>query len=510
MGGGVLVVGRRHAISHGMNTTARNVLVVALMVLAILLALGAWLIHGNPSRHAISEFEGRRPKLVNIDIEKVPSVQLVRTIGWGAGEAPKPAAGLAVNRWAEGLNHPRTMLALPNGDVLVAETNGPKREGGGLMGWVERKFMGRVSAGGPSPDTIVLLRSAPGGDRADSRFVLRRDGLASPSGMAWAKDTLYVANHDAVLAFPYKPRQTRIDGAPRIVAKLPAGGAHWMRNLQLSADGKSLFVAIGSGSNIGENGMDKEAGRAAIYQIDLSTGAMRQYAAGMRNPNGMAINPASGELWAVVNERDMLGPDLVPDYLTNVPVGAHYGWPWYYWKEYNDPRVDAPMPEFLTDYARKPEYALGPHVAALGLTFTRGGERMGGRFANGAFIARHGSWNRKPAVGYDVVFVPFDARGNPLGLPVPVLTGFLAGDDTTHGRPTWVAWAGDGSLLVSDDTAGVIWRVMAPGAAPSAPIRPVETGHMPPQRSLNSEATLRYGASFGSDQKVEQQAGHSY
>jgi glucose/arabinose dehydrogenase len=479
-------------------------LVAVLMVLAIVLGLGAWIAHGNPSRHPISEFEGRSPRLADIDIEKVPSVALVRTIGWGPGEAPKPAAGLAVNRWAEGLDHPRTMLTLPNGDVLVAETNGPGSTGGGFRGWVERMFMKRVGAGTPSPNAIVLLRAGAGADHASQRFLLRHDGLASPSGMAWVDGTLYVANHDALLAFPYKLGETRIDAAPKLIARLPAGGMHWMRNLQLSADGKMLFVAIGSSSNIAEGGMAKEAGRASIYQINLATGYMRQYAAGLRNPNGMAINPASGELWTVVNERDMLGPDVVPDYLTNVPVGAHYGWPWYYWKDRNDPRVQWPEPEFLTDYARKPEYALGPHVAALGLAFARGGERMGAQYANGAFIARHGSWNRKPAVGYDVVFVPFDAHGNPQARPVPVLTGFLTGEGTTHGRPTWVAWAADGSLLVSDDTAGVIWRVTAPGAAPSPAIKPIETGHMPPQRSLNSETTLKYGASFGSDEKVRQ------
>lgn len=483
-----------------MSSTARNILVAALMVLAIVLGLGAWIQHGNPSKRPISDFEGRRPDLVTIDIEKIPSVDLVRTVGWGPTEAPAPAAGLAVNRWAEGLDHPRTLLTLPNGDVLVAETSAPAgNRSGGFQGWIEGLFMKRVGAAVASPDRIVLLRAAAGANRAGERFVLRHDGLSSPSGMAWLDDTLYVANHDAVLAFPYKLGETRIDAAPRKIADLPAAGMHWMRNLLPSSDGKALFVAVGSSSNIAENGIDKEARRAAILEIALPGGHVRQYAAGLRNPNGMAYNPASGELWTVVNERDMIGPDLVPDYLTNVPVGAHYGWPWYYWKDRNDPRVNLPMPEYLTDYTRKPEYALGPHVAALGLVFARGGERMGANFANGAFIARHGSWNRKPPSGYDVVFVPFDANGNPQGKPVPVLTGFLTGNGTTHGRPTWVAWAGDGSLLVSDDTAGIIWRVSAPGAAPSPAIKPVVTARMPPQRSLNSEATLKYGASFKPD-----------
>jgi YD repeat-containing protein len=232
--------------------------------------------------------------------------------------------------------------------------------------------------------------------------------------------------------------------------------------------------------------MDKEAGRAAIWELDLKTGARREYAGGLRNPNGLAWNPWTGELWTTVNERDQLGSDLVPDYLTNVPIGANYGWPWVYWKDKIDERVNAPMPNFLTEYTRRPVYALGPHVAALGLAFTQGGTTMGAGFGQGAFVARHGSWNRKPPSGYDVVFVRFDDHGNPVGKPVPVLKSFLAGDGNTHGRPTWVAWDKTGALLVSDDTAGIIWRVTSPGAKPAPAPKANSGASLPPQRELHA------------------------
>jgi glucose/arabinose dehydrogenase len=316
--------------------------------------------------------------------------------------------------------------------------------------------------------------------------VLRAD-LNSPGGMAYANGKLYVGNTDAVLSYDYKLGDTALSGPPTKLMDLPGAGNHWMRNLLVTPDGTKLYVTVGSASNIGEGGMDKEQGRAAIWEINLKTGSRRQYAGGLRNPNGLAWNPWNGELWTTVNERDQLGSDLVPDYLTNVPIGAEYGWPWVYWKDKIDERVKAPMPNFLTEYTRKPEYALGPHVAALGLTFTRGGSTMGPDFAQGAFIARHGSWNRKPPSGYDVVFVKFDDRGNPTGKPVTVLKSFLAGDGKTHGRPTWVAWDKTGALLVSDDTAGIIWRVTSPGAKPAAAPVPTASASLPPQRELNSD-----------------------
>lgn len=482
-----------------MMSRKRKLLATIAVVLLALIAFGAWVWHGNPSERPLTATEGRDPMLVEPESERIPSVSLAKTVGWKAGEAPVAAQGLVVTRFAEGLNHPRTMLTLPNGDVLVAETNSPPRAGGssGITGFFMKLLMNVVGAGEPSPDRIVLLRDGDGDGRAEQRFTFREKGLASPSGMAWGAGKLYVANHDAVLAFDFAPGATALTGEPRKLMDLPGGGNHWMRNLLLAPDGSKLYAAVGSSSNIGENGMAREAGRAAIWEIDLETGARRQFAAGLRNPNGMAWNPSTGELWTVVNERDQLGPDLVPDYLTNVPVGAQYGWPWVYWKDVIDWRVKDPMPDFLTEYTRKPEYALGAHVAPLGLLFSAGGNLMGEGLANGAFVARHGSWNRKPRVGYDVVFVAFDARGNPLGKPRPVLTGFLTGDGDTRGRPTWLAWDKLGALLASDDTAGVIWRVSAPGAKPSVAPAPVVTDRMPPQRELKGDPNAQMEASLG-------------
>ncbi len=461
-------------------------LLIALAVVVVLVGGAAfWVLRGNPAKHSADELSGPRPLLVEQKAERIPSVSLAKTIGWGAAEAPTAASGLAVARFAEGLDHPRTMITLPNGDVLVAETGAPpNNKPSGVTGFFMNLFMGRVGAAAPSANRITLLRDADGDGKAEGRFVLRGEGLSSPSGMAWADGKLYVANHDALLAFDFVPGATSLTGQPTKLMDLPGGGNHWMRNLELSPDGKRLYIAVGSASNIGERGMEMEKGRAAIWEYDLETGRARQYANGLRNPNGLAWNPSTGELWTVVNERDQLGPDLVPDYLTNVPVGAQYGWPWVYWKDVIDERVDTYMPQYMIEYTRKPEYGLGAHVAPLGLLFATGGQRLGPDFANGAFIARHGSWNRKPLVGYDVVFVRFDEKGNPQGLPVPLLGGFLTGKGETHGRPTWLTWGGDGALLVSDDTAGIIWRVIAPNAQPSAAPKPVVSAGMPPSKNL--------------------------
>ncbi|MBC2670069.1 PQQ-dependent sugar dehydrogenase [Novosphingobium piscinae] len=480
-----------------MSDTLRKVLAGLGLLIIVLVGAGAWLLNGNPTDRPLAATTGRDPQLVDPEPEKFPTIGIAKPIGWAAGEAPTAAAGLQVNRFAEGLDHPRVMLTLPNGDVLVAEANRPPSTGGGgLTGLVMGFLFSRAGAGDPSPDVLVLLRDADGNGVAEQRFVLRQgQGLASPSGLAWHDGTLYVANHDAVLAFPYQPGATTLSASPRKLMDLPAGGNHWMRNLQLSPDATKLYVAVGSASNIAETGIKAEEGRAAIWEIDLASGRPRQYAGGLRNANGMDWNPATGELWTVVNERDMLGGDLVPDYLTNVPIGAQYGWPWFYWKDKLDDRVKEPMPLYLNEYVRKPEFALGAHVAPLGLRFAAAGNRLGSNFANGAFIARHGSWNRKPAVGYDVVFVTFDANGNPRGQPVPVLGGFLTRTGKTHGRPTWLAFDRTGALLVSDDTAGIVWRLIAPGAAPAVGVKPVVTGHMPPQRQLNSEAMASFRAS---------------
>jgi len=476
-----------------MTSAKRKLLIWGVILVVVLTLVVVWIRHGNPSDLSIDKTTGPSPILVEPESERIPSVSLAETLGWNDDAAPTPAAGLAVGRFAEGLDHPRTMLTLPNGDVLVALTNSPARSGGGITGFFQRLFMDWVGAGGVSPNRIVLLRDADGDGRAEQQTTFREKDLDSPSGMAFGDGKLYIANHNALQVFDFTPGATALTGEPRKIMDLPGGGNHWMRNLLLSEDGKRLFVAVGSASNIGENGMAEEAGRAAIWEVDLTNGRSRQFAAGLRNPNGMAWNPSTGELWTVVNERDMLGPDLVPDYLTNVPVGAQYGWPWVYWKDVVDWRVKDPAPNFITEYSRKPEYALGAHTAPLGMIFSSGGNRMGEPFANGAFIARHGSWNRKPAVGYDVIFVTFDERGNPVGMPKAVLEGFLSkSGDKTRGRPVWLAWEKTGGLLVSDDTGGIIWRVVSPGATPSVRPKPVVADRMPPLRSLEGDAQATF------------------
>lgn len=470
-----------------MRPLFRNLLIASGAVVALVGGFYAYTQLAHVSDQPISATAGVDPLLVDPNPQTIPSISLASPSGWGASGKPTTARGLEVARFAEGLGHPRTMLTLPNGDVLVADTNSPPREtdGGGIIGFFAKMAFRKVGADVPSANTINLLRDADNDGRAEQRFKLRTVDLRSPSGMAYGDGKLYVANHDAVLVFDYEPGETSLSGSPRKLIDLPPAGNHWMRNLLLSPDGKQLYVAVGSASNVGENGKEVETGRAAIWEIDTDTGRYRQYAAGMRNPNGMAWNPSTGEMWAVVQERDMLGPDLVPDYLTNVPIGAQYGWPWVYWRDRFDERVDWSMQTDMVQYTRKPEYAMGAHTAVLGLVFADGGNRMGESFGNGAFVARHGSWNRKPPSGYDVVFVRFDANGNPQGKPVPVLTGFLEkGGDKAHGRPVWLAWDKSGALLVSDDTGGVIWRVYAPGAKPSVAVPRVVTEHMEPQTEL--------------------------
>lgn len=468
---------------------------IALGIILVVLGGTFWFLsRGDTAALSVDEVAGTDPVLKEGNPQNFPTVQIAEPVGWAEGEAPDAAEGLEVVRFAEGLDHPRILYTLPNGDVLVTLTRAPKEDskGGGFMdairGWIAGMLLSKAGATGESPNQIVLLRDADGDGRAETRKVILEEGLDSPSGMSWRDGTLYVANHNALLALPYALGADKATTSPRKLMDLPGGGGHWMRNVEMSPDGKLLYVAVGSVSNIGESGMKVEEGRAMIWEYDLTANSQRQFGVGLRNPNGMDFSPWTGELWTTVNERDMLGSDLVPDYLTNVPIGAQYGWPWVYYKTNRDRRVEAPMPRFLMEYVRKPEYALGPHVAALGMVFTAEGHRMGEGFASGAFIARHGSWNRKPPSGYDVVFVDFDALGNPVGKPVPVLTGFLKGEGTTRGRPTWVEWAGDGSLLVSDDTAGIIWRVIAPSAAPAAAIAPLQGEPLKPRELRDPRA----------------------
>jgi glucose/arabinose dehydrogenase len=389
----------------------------------------------------------------------IPTLQIAAARGWDDGGKPVAGAGLSVAAFATGLSHPRWLYVLPNGDVLVAETNAPQRpkDGRGFKGAVMRSVMGKAGAGTPSANRITLLRDADGDGRAETTHVFASQ-LHSPFGMALIGSTLYVANTDAVVAFDYKEGQTAVAGTARHVADLPGGelNHHWTKNIVASRDGRYLYATVGSNSNVGENGLDQEQGRAAIWQIDLRDGTKRLYAAGLRNPNGLAWEPTSGALWTVVNERDELGNDLVPDYLTSVRDGAFYGWPYSYFGQNLDKRVK-PQDPALVAKAIAPDYALGAHVAALGLAAAD--STLPAPYRSGMFIGQHGSWNRKPAAGYRVVFVPFDG-GKPSGQPLPVLTGFVSDKGKAYGRPVGVAIKGD-ALLVADDVGNTVWRVSA-------------------------------------------------
>jgi glucose/arabinose dehydrogenase len=390
----------------------------------------------------------------------VPTVKVADAVGWPAGAAPVAAAGLQVTAYAAGLQHPRWLLALPNGDVLVAESAAPPQlpryKDNSLKAVFMRMFMKKAGSAVPSANRITLLRDADGDGVAEIRRPYIT-GLSSPFGMALVGATLYVANADALVAFPYDPAATAIVAQPRTIARLPAErNHHWTKSLAAGPDGR-LYVGVGSNSNVAEHGMAAEEGRAAIWQIDPASGASRLFATGLRNPVGLDFRPGSSELYVVVNERDELGSDLVPDYLTLVQDGAFYGWPWSYYGGHIDGRVKPPRPDMVAR-AIKPDYALGSHVAPLGLAFAEGA-RLGPAFASGAFIGEHGSWNRDPFSGYKVVFVPF-VNDHPSGQPLDVLTGFIAGDEAL-GRPVGVEIAGDGSLLVADDIGNAVWRVSA-------------------------------------------------
>ena len=436
----------------------KHIFMFLLLCLAIAVGVFFYLSRGDTARLTVEQLSGREPRITAARREMVPTVKIPEMTGWKAGEKPAAAAGLKVDRFAEGLAHPRSLLRLPNGDILVAETASPPREVGGVTGIVMRFLMGEAAADSPSPNRITLLRDADGDGKAEGRHVLLQ-GLNSPYGMARVNGTLYVANTDALMAFPYKEGETKISGKGRKILNLPKQqpNFHWTRSLLASPDRSRLYVGIGSASNIAEYGLDKEDNRAAILEVNPQTGDYRIFASGLRNPVGMAWKPGSDELWAVVNERDMLGSDLVPDYLTRVEFGAFYGWPWNYWGGYEDKRVQPERPD-LREYTHRPDYGLGAHTAPLGLTFATG-TKLGDGFSNGAFVGLHGSWNRKPLAGYKVIFVKFDAKGKPQGKPVDVLTGFLSGEDQARGRPVDVMVDRTGALLVSDDIGGIIWRV---------------------------------------------------
>jgi glucose/arabinose dehydrogenase len=390
----------------------------------------------------------------------LPPMSVPKAVGWAAGETPTAAAGLRVQAFAAGFMHPRIVYALPNGDVLVVESNGPGTKPFRPKDYIQGKVKARAGAAAKGGNRITLLRDADGDGKPELRTVLV-DHLHSPYGVAFVADSLYVADTDAILAFKYALGTTRITAPGVKLADLPAGpiNHHWTKSMAASPDGSKLYVGVGSNSNITENGLDAEEGRAAIYEVDRLTGAKRIYASGTRNPTNLAVDPQTGRLFAVVNERDEIGPDLVPDYLTSVREGGFYGWPYSYWGQHVDVRVHPQKPDMVAK-AIRPDYGLSSHVATLGLAFSRG-ETLSPALADGVFVGEHGSWDRNPLNGYQVIFVPL-VNGRPAGPPVPVLTGFLAQDHkTVHGRPVGVALDRTGALLVADDAGDVVWRVTA-------------------------------------------------
>ncbi|MCP1464767.1 sorbosone dehydrogenase family protein [Pseudomonas sp. S3E17] len=430
--------------------------------LALLIMLAGTLAAcGESSTLQVSDGTGPSPQLPEPNKTLIPTVNIAPAIGWPEGVKPTAAAGTHVAAFAEGLDHPRWLYVLPNGDVLVAETNAPPKpdDSKGIRGWVMEKVMGRAGAGVPSPNRITLLRDADHDGVAETRTVFL-ENLNSPFGMTLVGNDLYVADSDKLLRFPYQAGETAIKAPGTKVVDLPGGplNHHWTKNVIASKDGSKLYVSVGSNSNVGENGLEAEQGRAAIWEVDRASGQQRIFASGLRNPNGMAWEPQSGKLWTAVNERDEIGSDLVPDYITSVKDGGFYGWPFSYYGQHVDVRV-TPQNLDLVAKAIVPDYAVGPHTASLGLTFAEG-SKLPAPFSNGAFIGQHGSWNRKPHSGYKVIFVPFEA-GQPEGQPVDVLTGFLDKDENAMGRPVGVVIDQQGDLLVADDVGNKVWRVSA-------------------------------------------------
>jgi glucose/arabinose dehydrogenase len=432
---------------------------------AALVCLGAC---ATQSKLTIDAGSGTAPVLPEPESLPIPTVHVATATGWPAGAGPTPASGLEVNAFADGLQHPRWLFVLPNGDVLVAETDAPPKpdDRKGFKGWVMGKLMKKAGSGTPSADRITLLRDADGDGVAETRTVFL-SGLHSPFGMALVGDAFYVADTDALLRFPYRAGETAIRGTGTKVTDLPAGtiNHHWTKNVIASPDGTKLYVTVGSNSNVMENGADKEASRAAILEVDAKTGSKRIFASGLRNANGMDFEPKTGVLWTAVNERDELGNDLVPDYITSVRDGAFYGWPYSYYGQHVDNRAKPARPDLVAT-ATVPDYAVGSHTASLGFTFYEG-EALP-QYRGGAFVGQHGSWNRKPFSGYRVIYVPFE-NGKATGKPQDVLTGFVDERGEARGRPVGVAVDRKGALLVADDVGNHVWRVTATrkGAVPS-------------------------------------------
>lgn len=438
-----------------MNKHARN-----LTIIFALVGAGAvyWATRPDEAQLPLSATEGAKPQIGEARPQKIPTVAIADVARWQANDRPKVADGFKIEIYADKLDHPRNIYTLPNGDVLVAETNKPEGKGVGLVGFISDWMMNKAGAGVPSANRITLLRDVNGDGKVDERHIFA-EGLNSPFGIAVARGNIFIANTDAILWWPYKDGQTKVDGEGKVLKLLSAQAPnmHWTKNLLASEDGRTLYIAAGSNSNIMENGRDAENGRARIMTYNFDKNKLENYAIGLRNPVGMDFNPWTGALWAVVNERDMLGSDLVPDYLTEVPEASDFGWPHHYWGGYTDDRVVPAEPE-SRQYERRPDYALGTHTAPLGLLFSDSLKGFG-ILGQGAFIARHGSWNRYPMAGYDVVFVRFNADGEPESMPRPVVTGFLDEDNNAKGRPTMLAADKTGALLISDDVGNVIWRV---------------------------------------------------
>jgi glucose/arabinose dehydrogenase len=417
---------------------------------------------GSAAKLPLASGIGPNPELPPPQHSLIPTVKVADAKGWSGGDKPTAAPGLVVTAFARQLDHPRSLYVLPNGDVLVAETNAPADrpdDGKGIKGWFFRHFQKKAGAGVPSANRITLLRDADGDGAAETRSVFL-DHLYSPFGMALVGDTLYIANSNAVVRVDYAPGALRASGAPTVLAALPAGtiNHHWTKNLIASGDDSRLYASVGSNSNAAENGIDAERERAAVWEIDRHTGAHRVFASGLRNPVGMAWEPETGALWVSVNERDELGSDLVPDYMTALHDGGFYGFPYSYYGRHVDGRVNPQRPDLVAS-AIVPDYALGAHTASLGLASSRG-TTLPPPFRGGMFVAQHGSWNRKPFAGYRVIFVSF-ANGRPSGAPIEVLTDFLDAHGNARGRPVSVAIDRRGALLVADDVGNTIWRVTA-------------------------------------------------
>ena len=406
----------------------------------------------------ISSEEGPTPALPAPVKRLIPTANIAPAHGWDQGARPMSPSGAKVTAFATQLQHPRWVYVLPNQDVLVAETNAPPKpdDHKGVKAWVMKQFMKKAGSAGPSANRLTLLRDTDHDGKADVQKIFVSE-LSSPLGMAVIGSNLYVANTDSIVRFPYADGDTVARGNGVKLVDLPAGtiNHHWTKNIIASRDGKKLYAAVGSNSNAGENGIEQEAGRAAIWEIDVATGAHRVFASGLRNPCGLAWEPRTGALWTDVNERDELGSDVPPDYLTSVREGGFYGFPYSYFGGHVDERAKPPRPDLVAT-ALVPDYALGPHTASLGLAWADKGVPL--RFREGMYVGQHGSWNRRPLSGYKVIFVPFEG-GKPAGPPIDILTGFLGPEGQAYGRPVGVAVDKEGGLLVADDVGDTVWRV---------------------------------------------------